>query len=243
MKYLKLTFVLTTLLLFFTIISFYNEDQLSVDIVDRDQLLANISKILTKPKTTESLLVNYPFSLLSPEVTIAEGFEAYDGNLGDKVGDLHWAIDYVQNDQGKFLSFPVYSAHDGIVFQGFGKTWGKFVVIRKRDDFGKGFNTLYSHLENIPKSIPFLNSDFDSSKGISIKAGKLIGYAGKTGNTKGINQLHFELHLVDKNQNTTFRVDPYGLYKRLSSGIYPQPGSSLKKLSHYWSGDFPTFVE
>jgi len=76
MKYLKLTFVLTTLLLFFTIISFYNEDQLSVDIVDRDQLLANISKILTKPKTTESLLVNYPFSLLSPEVTIAEGFEA-----------------------------------------------------------------------------------------------------------------------------------------------------------------------
>lgn len=243
MKYLKSIFVLVTILLFFVTLSLYNQDQLSINNVDPDQIVANIAKILTRPKTTEPYLVNYPFTLLSPEITIAEGFDSYDGNLGDLPGDLHWGIDYVQNDNGKFLSFPVYSAHDGIAFQGFGKMWGSFVVIRKRDSFGKGFNTLYSHLENVPKNIPYMNSDFNSSKGIYVEAGEFIGYAGKTGNTKGINQLHLEFHIVDQNNKTTFRADPYGVYGRLSSGLYPQPGSSLSDLSHYWNGDMPNFAK
>ena len=243
MKYLKSIFALTLILLFFTTISIYNEDQSLISNIDPDQIVANIAKILTRPKTTEPYLVNYPFPLMSPEVTIAEGFDSYDGNLGDLPGDLHWGIDYVQNDNGKFLSFPVYSAHDGIAFQGFGRMWGSFVVIRKRDNFGRGFNTLYSHLENVPNTIPYMNSDFNSSKGIPIEAGKFIGYAGKTGNTKGVNQLHLEFHLVDQNNKTTFRADPYGVYKRLSSGLYPQPGDSLEELSHYWNSDFPSFAK
>ncbi len=228
--------------LFFISYHFKNTEIPKYDL-DHDEFLASISRIWTKPKNTENILSNYPFPLLDPPVTIAEAFEAYDGYLLDKPGQYHWAIDYVQTDKaGKFLAFPVYSAHEGVAFQGYGPTWGKYVVVRKRDENGKGFNTLYSHLENVPKHIPIANSDINNSNGIQIDSMTYIGDAGKTGNTKGINQLHFELHMVDENEYSTLRIDPYGVYSRLSSGLYPQPGSSLFGLQHYWKSNNPEFV-
>ena len=215
--------------------------------VDEGDVVAGIARVWVKPKTTEGVLGNYPFALENPPVTIAEGFEAYDGYLLDKPGDLHWAIDYVKNDNGKFLPFAVYSSHKGVAFQGYGKTWGKFVVVKIRDENGNGYNTLYSHLENVPMHLPFMNSDIDSSKGVEIEAMTYIGDAGKTGNTKGLNQLHFELHKVNGGANgeskNTVRIDPYGLYLRYSSGKYPQPGTALFGLEHYWRGNNPGFVE
>lgn len=134
--------------------------------------------------------------------------------------------------------------HDGIAFQGFGKTWGKFVVIRKRDPAKQiGYNTLYSHLDNIPKNIPFMTSDIDNSKGIFITSNTYIGDASTTGNTKGINQLHLEFHQVNTKNKSTLRIDPYGIYRRLSSGLYPIPGLSLKKLPHYFYSDLPKFAK
>ncbi|MSR73326.1 M23 family metallopeptidase [Candidatus Parcubacteria bacterium] len=214
---------------------------------DPEQFSANLARIWIKSSNVEPVLLNYPFPLLSPSITVAEGFESYDGNLGDIPEAPHWAIDYVQKSGDKFLSFPVFSAHDGVVFQGFGKTWGKFVVVRKRGDLSasrrmQGYNTLYSHLDNIPESIPFMNSDIDNSEGIFLVSGTFIGDASVTGNTKGINQLHFEFHIVDTKTSITLRADPYGVYKRLSSRLYPQPGSSLFGLSHYWSNNFPPFA-
>lgn len=210
--------------------------------VNEDFILAGIARAWVKPKTTEGILENYPFALENPPVTIIEGFEAYDGYLLDKPGDFHWAIDYVKNDNGNFLPFSVYSAHAGEAFQGYGKMWGKFVVVKVRDAKGGGYNTLYSHLENVPKFLPYMNYDIDSSKGVAIDAMTYIGDAGKTGNTKGINQLHFELHKVNAENKTTVRIDPYGLYLRMSSGQYRQPGSSLRGLQHYWNSDNPEYV-
>lgn len=211
--------------------------------IDEDELLAGIARAWVKPKVTEGVLENYPFALENPPVTIIEGFEAYDGYLLDKPGDFHWAIDYVKNDNGNFMPFAVYSAHGGTAFQGYGKTWGKFVVIRMRNENGDGFNTLYSHLENVPIYLPYMSSDIDNSKGIEINAMTYIGDAGQSGNTKGINQLHFELHKVSGAEKRTVRIDPYGLYLRYSSGKYPQPGNTLFGLQHYWKNNEPGFVE
>jgi len=242
MKNIRPILFFATILSIIIIFSLKDNKSITYDF-DPDSLLANISRIWVKPKVTEPVLENYPFTLMNPPVIIAEAFEAYDGYLGDKIGDYHWGIDYVQFDGDKFLPFPVYSAHAGIAFQGNGKTWGKFVVIRKRDDLGKGYNTLYSHLENVPKYIPYMDSDIDNSKGVFIESMAYIGDAGVTGNVKnGINQLHFEFHRVDSNKKT-LRLDPYGLYKRLSSDLYPQPGQSLQDIDHYWNSDLPEFAK
>jgi hypothetical protein len=242
MKQIKKYSVFPVFFLLIGLFSYYG-DNLIPKSLNAEELSANLSRIWTQPEKIEPVLQNYPFPQLTPAVTIAEGFEAYDGNLGDKVGGFHWSIDYVQKDGDNYLSFPVYSMHDGIAFQGYGKTWGKFVVVRKRDLIKQiGYNTLYSHLDNIPKNIPFMNSDIDNSKGILIASSTYIGDASTSGNTKGINQLHLEFHQVNMKNGITLRLDPYGTYLRLSSGLYPVPGISLKGLPHYFKNDLPGFT-
>ena len=101
------------------------------------------------------ILECYPFPKLLPPVLLVEGFEAYDGVLGDVPGDLHKGIDYGCRRNGRYISFDVYSAHGGEAFKGISKTWGLFVVVRKvvRKDFR--YDTIYSHLKFVD-SVPFL---------------------------------------------------------------------------------------
>ena len=253
-NYWYLSFVLLIPLLFFSaenaLSTLSNNEAQNKGIADAELLEANIAKILIKPAKGEPVLENYPFPLLNPPVTIAEGFDSYDGNLKDKPGSPHLAIDYVQKFGESYQSFPVFSAHSGSAIQGYGKTWGKFVIIRSgvNNRFNKNgespdftFNTLYSHLINVPDYIPFIKSDINEEGGIDIESATHIGDAGTTGTTNGIPQLHFEMHEVNTKTKETFRIDPYGIYARLSSGKYPKIGDSLKNLPHYWKSDTPDF--
>lgn len=201
----------------------------------------------------QKILEYYPFSLFEPPVVLIEGFLSYDGNLKDVPGDPHKGIDYVRKVDEKFISFDVFSSHDGEAFQGLSETWGKFVVIRKKISKNIRYDTIYAHLKKIDETIPPLprknNKDMWPErsplkpKGNTIKAGVWLGVAGATGNTKGIIQLHFELHRVDLKNDTREKIDPYGLNLRWSSGKYPQPGESLKVLSHFWKNDLPDFAK
>lgn len=200
-----------------------------------EELEANLKRIIYPEKFPKKVLENYPFSFYEEfPVSIAEGFEVYDGNLKDVPNTPHWGIDYVRRNENTFLQFPVFSAHSGNAFQGFGKQFGSFVII-KNDEY----ETLYAHLENIPQNIPFLLADTRKNKGVIIDARAYIGTAGVTRNTKSIPQLHFELHKNVKRE--IVRVDPYGVYGRLSSGLYPQPGELVNTFS-YWLSDSPSFV-
>ena len=114
------------------------------------------------------------------------------------------------------------------------------MVVRFRDKNNNGFNTLYAHLDDISKNIPYYSKDFNNDSGVSVSNGTYLGMASNTGNTKGINQLHFELQIVGKGYS--YRLDPYGVYDRLSSGHYPDPGRSLTGLRHFWNKNFPDFA-
>ncbi len=160
----------------------------------------------------------------------------------DTPEDRHWGIDYVRKEDESFLTFPIFSTHEGIAFKGDSKSWGKFVVIRKITKDNKGYNTLYSHLDNVPDYIPYMNKGISDSDGIFIENNIYLGEASTTGNTKGIPQLHFEFHIIDTKNNNTLRADPYGVYKRLSSNLYPQLGLTLENVNHYWMKNQPDFA-
>lgn len=185
------------------------------------------------------ILECYPFKLTDPTVELIEGFSEYDGNLKDKPGDLHNGIDYVRRKGDKFVSFEVYSCHDGETHQGLSKTWGKFVTIKKMISKNLRYYTIYAHLSKVNPNIPLLpeNKDRERPKGLKVRSGFLLGRSGITGRTNRLIQLHFELHKIKGDKRE--KIDPYGLNLRFSSGKYPQPGQSLSKLSHYWTSNNP----
>ena len=47
----------------------------------------------------------------------------------------------------------------------------------------------------------------------------------------------------DLKTNERTVIDPYGVYDKVSSGKYPQPGESLKGLEHYFATDEPDFAK
>ncbi len=192
----------------------------------------------------KKLLKCYPFARLNPEVELVEGFLAYDGVLGDEKSKTHKGIDYARfNEEGGCIGFDVFSAHDGEVFQGTSKRgWGRFVLISKAVG-KKKFRTVYAHLGNIDKEIPFLPKEGEKRKsGFVISEARFLGKAGITGWTKRKVQLHFELQQKNKDGEWK-KVDPYGIYARASSRKYPQPGWSLGKIKHYWATDRPSFAD
>lgn len=190
------------------------------------------------------ILENYPFPSLNPPVILVEGFAAYDGNLKDEVGASHKGIDYVVKVGKKFKSFPVFSCCDGVAFQGKSKMWGKFVIIQKKFSSKLRYDTIYGHLRDINKKIPFLPRDPKrKARGLIIKANIFLGCVGISGNTKRITQLHFEMHEKDLKKGKRKKIDPYGVYDRYSSGKYPQPGKSLRKLKHCFKANFPPFAK
>ncbi len=192
----------------------------------------------------KKILKCYPFIKEDPPVVLVEGFEAYDGVIGDQPGAPHKGIDFVrQNKKGKYISFDVFSCHDGETFQGLSKSWGKFVSIRKRASKNKRMDTIYTHFKKVNSEIPFFSKDKEKKKGLEIKTGEYLGKAGTTGKTNRIIQLHFELLEKNLKKKQLTKIDPYGIYKKASSGEYPQPGESLKGLRHYWAMDNPPFAK
>lgn len=180
-------------------------------------------------------LRNYPFS--DSRARLVEGFAAYDGILNDTPGAPHRGIDYVLRLRGRYLPFDVHAMHAGRARQGCSRTWGKFVIVSAKDG-DEYYDTLYAHLDAIPKTIPPLTASAPAS--ILLPAGAYLGRAGTSGDTKGIPQLHIELHLLNDGQRE--KLDPYGVYDRASSGRYPQPGNTLAGLEHAWTTDVPATV-
>lgn len=191
------------------------------------------------------ILKCYPFKRGS-RVIIAEGFKAYRGVLGDEESKPHKAIDYVSiallKLEEKLISFDVFSAHDGDVFQGESNSWGDFVKVYK---WIKNFRmeTVYAHLTDIPDEFPILPKKIEESKGFVIREGRFIGRAGTSGDTKGRIQLHFELRIKNLKTNKGKRIDPYGVYDVSGPGKYPPPGESLSGLKHYWTSNKPPFAD
>ncbi len=81
---------------------------------------------------------------------------------------------------------PVRATADGVVvFSGWKRGYGKVVIIRHKN----GYETWYAHLayKRVGKNQP-------------VKAGQIIGYAGKTGRTTGVH-LHYEIRKNGKPVN------------------------------------------
>jgi len=194
----------------------------------------------------EKILTNYPFAKLEPPIKLVEGLGGYDGTIGDEPGGEHKGIDYVRKVDGEYVSFDVYATNDGEAFWGISdKGWGYFVNLRMVVGDTR-FETIYVHLEpsSINPKIPQIPTDGGKIDFVRLKAGERIGKAGNTGNTGKykIIQLHFEMQRKDLKTNERTVIDPYGLYAKVSSGKYPQPGESLKGLDHYFVSDEPEFA-
>ena len=202
------------------------------------------------------ILECYPFGLHSyTPVELIEGFKCYVGNLGDKPGDPHKGIDYVRKEEkNRFISFEVFSAHEGFASCGYEKSLGNFVLVASRVFEGTisyVYYTVYAHLKRLPTGrFPLYkpkNGEFWHTgpiTGREIDAGTSLGTAGTTGWTNGIIQLHFELHENAWRDNEGWqrkKVDPYGINDDFTSGKYPRPGQSLLLITHYWKNDQPEF--
>jgi murein DD-endopeptidase MepM/ murein hydrolase activator NlpD len=187
----------------------------------------------------KKILVCYPFT--HPEILLIEGFSAYDGNLGDEIDAPHKGIDYVMKRADQYLSFEVFSMHDGFAHQGLSETWGRFVIVACHPYDKKLYQTVYAHLDDIDAVIP-LHAPKEAQGVMEyafMKAGERLGIAGISGATNSIVQLHVELHQKSLETGKIVKLDPYSIYDRWRSGKYPQPGKSLAGLDHYWQSDLP----
>lgn len=184
-------------------------------------------------------LESYPFKNLG--VTIAEEFSVYDGNLRDVPGKPHGGIDYVLKKNGEFASFEVYTMFEGHARFGVSGSWGKYFVISKFLDKFQ-YDCVYAHLDNITEEIQKY-AIIQGDKDFIIPSGYCLGWTGTTGNTKNIRQLHLELHEKNLLTGERRKLDPYGVYDRLASNKYPQPGKSLRGLNHFWVSDEPKFAK
>ena len=223
------------------IISFFSGDPLELSI-DTASTTAPTQK---PPDALEAypFLAHYPFEELAPEIEVAEGFAAYEGYLGDTRGEYHKGIDYIRRKGNAFLPFNVYTMHHGEAWQGKSETWGNFVIVRRTLTPTLRYYTVYAHLDGIPQRFPKISEELGVKiPGIGVSAGKYIGFANTSGNTKGVAQLHIELHEENLAKGTWLKLDPYGVYSTKSSHRYPDPGKSLEGLQHYWISNTPAFV-
>ena len=207
----------------------------------------------------------YPFA--DRRVRLVEGFAAYDGVLGDPPDTPHRGIDYVLpegerisftdgvrlapgagfNTNGlRALGFEVFSMHPGLAYRGSSDSWGKFVAVttQPRPSHAAICRSIYAHLASINETIPQLSAASPTQRrheGVLIDAGAYLGRAGNTGRTNRIIQLHIEILELKGDGGSWQKIDPYGIFvERASSGIYPQPGTSLKALRfHRWLNDEP----
>lgn len=118
----------------------------------------------------------------------------YLGRGGVQYGG-HDGHDYVFPDQpiGTFIL----AAADGLAFASTQRGNGVYI----RHD--AGYETVYWHLDRFALTF---RGNIDTSVGVPVRAGDLIGSSGATGTRGGTPHLHFEVRRAGK------QVDPYGWY-------------------------------
>lgn len=184
------------------------------------------------------ILECYPFSDAS--VRIAEGFITNSAATDGQPGLANKGIDYILKSGPRFHSFPVYNMMEGEVHFGINDNWGKFVAVRRASG-GYRYDVIYAHLKTINPKLQ--QTAYRAGVQAAVPAGFLLGESGATGDTKGFNRLHIELHRKNLETGIREKLDPYGVYDTISSGKYPQPGQSLAGLEHFWTEDNPALVE
>lgn len=187
----------------------------------------------------KKFLEYYPFKNIG--VCLAEGFSVYDGNLRDVPGRKHLGIDYVLKKSGEFVSFEVFSMFEGDVHFGVSDSWGKYFVVSKVIGECR-YDVIYAHLDHINVELQKY-SIIQGDRDFVVPAKYFLGMAGTTGDTKSIRQLHIELHEKNLQTGERNKLDPYGVYDRLRSRKYPQPGESLTGCNHFWTSDSPGFIQ
>ncbi len=186
----------------------------------------------------EKILQCYPFK--DAGVKVAEGFAAYDGNLRTVPGEVHQGIDYALRKNNEFASFEVFSMFEGDVRFGVSEKLGRFFVISVETGELR-YDCVYAHLDHINEDLQkyaIIRGEMD----FVIPARYSLGWAGTAGSSRGVRHLHIEIHEKNLKTGQRRKLDPYGVYGRLSGGGYRQPGESLAGLDHIWISDQPDLV-
>lgn len=201
------------------------------------------------------------FELIHPvkPLWLTQGFGGDKATYGQFGLNGHNGIDVV-TAHGQ----PVYATHDGQAYYEVDSSQGHGVVIRTNKAYevpghGKVYmKTIYWHLCD-PKKEPklaspvYLYSQKNKGKGMSVKAGDIIGYADNTGFSTG-DHLHFGLKpqakgeknsaWVNTAQNNGYlgAIDPMPFFKKMEEPSFDGSIISLQKCLKA-EGLFPDGVE
>ena len=175
------------------------------------------------------LLENYPFKNIG--IKIVQGF-----NLERE----HFGIDYILKKGDELASFEVYNMFEGSANFGVNNKLGKYFVLAKQ--YGNFlYKVVYAHLDNINENLQKY-AIIQGDREFIIPAKYPLGWSAKAGVTFGIRKLHIEIQLTNLETGLKQKIDPYGIYGRQESVIYPQPGESLENFPHLWKTDEPEFI-
>jgi len=189
------------------------------------------------PTTPTPTFLTLPYT--NPGVTIQQGWR-YTEKLGLDPNDpyRHEGIDYINN----WEPFEVLAAANGMAMQSSGGGYGDFVLIyhNEKDNEGRNYLTLYSHLGSIEDSIVYRDRYVvDYADWTPVIQGEKIGVAGATGaKDPSWIHLHFEVQRGGYAQN---RVDPYDIYNTreyylgvlITRAVVPMPyGNAISCLHH-----------
>ena len=116
-------------------------------------------------------------------------------NQGNVQYNSHDGHDYYFPDQP--VGTPILAAAAGVAYPRTHRGNGVVIV------HPSGYETVYWHLSSFA---PYFKGKIDSSEGVPVRAGDLIGFSGSSGFVSGTPHVHFEVRRYGK------QVDPYGWY-------------------------------
>jgi murein DD-endopeptidase MepM/ murein hydrolase activator NlpD len=166
---------------------------------DRPQQPPATAGFLKRPWPAGTRVVHLAyFDHMFPTVDTGQrgnGFVVNHFGQGNVQYDGHDGHDFYFPDQP--IGSHILAAADGIAYARTHR--GNGVVIIHPD----GYETVYWHLDQFAT---IFQGKVDTGKGVTVKAGDLIGSSGKTGFVKGTPHLHFEV------RHNGRQIDPYGWY-------------------------------